>query len=401
MYYCNYCQNDHPDESISEEHIIPSSFGNKSYTLPKVCFYVNRIFAATFERDFAAQPFVREVLLKCLPKKTNARIDLGEVKTKSGSTEHRWLQKGKEFLANLPEYKKTNRITLQCQNANGEAVDGILELPFEVTTTANGSSLFLNEDRIISRDEAKIAGYLKKLQKNPEINPAFNAFIIRENIVPRASPIVQKRVDRASEKFEPVNDILDQIHPMNREVFSQFFFKIAWTHTCKTLGAQALNNPVGKWILRYLMGRLIPIDIVPHLECHEISCSAMVKKIADCGFYVWAGDLEASGKVLFSTSCFHPSIFERMVSLLNRRSRQIYESRGFVSCRKEMKLDGATTGSEKTQHTLSFVNETKNGKKGLICNVQLFDGIFDVDVQVSNQHIEIPENKIQKVIEIR
>lgn len=236
-YYCNYCQKEHSRESISKEHIIPQSFGNKSYTLPDVCNYINRIFAATFERDFAKDIFVRDVLLKCLPKKNSVCISLGEVERQDGTIEQRWLKNGNEFLGSPPTYSKTKFVPLECQNQDGKSITYNLELPFEVTLRANGAASFIKEEKIISRDEKKLKEYLKKLSDNPEVNADFCSFIRKENIILRSEAKIQKHFESKTEVFNPVNDIVDKIIPINIETFFQFFAKIAWTHTCKTYNA--------------------------------------------------------------------------------------------------------------------------------------------------------------------
>src|ERR1041384_1826386 len=144
---CFYCRIDHDESERSDEHIIPQSIGNKNYTLKNCCRTINHALAYGVENQFHELATIREILLLLNPSRPR-EVYLGPLKTRRGTTEHRYLIDGKDVLCDRMELATRNNITISVKAKDGTIHPFNLQLPFEVPARLTGSEKLTKTDRV-------------------------------------------------------------------------------------------------------------------------------------------------------------------------------------------------------------------------------------------------------------
>jgi hypothetical protein len=258
MYHCAYCNELHDDATMAIEHIVPRVLLNDKLVLPDTCRWWNNFFARSFEGTVTTSEYITDLLRAFDP---NARKGgpwyLGTVETHRGTTEHRWLKNGVEFLGPAPSNRvDTHDLPVVLRDASGREIRVEIPIPFPVTTQAQGPSDRL--EKIRTRAEAnwgRAEEYIAELVADPSKNPAFAKVIAASGISLDSGATVGRTVATIpAGPPQVVADILPKRYPIVHELWSKFYLKIGWCFAAKKLGASAL----------WAHGGEIPLALLKH-----------------------------------------------------------------------------------------------------------------------------------------
>lgn len=379
-FICSYCNQSHPIEWKTNEHIIPKALKNENYVLPNACRKLNNYMSHSFEKKVLQFGIIKLILLLIDPP-TNPTY-FTEVQTDLDRKVHGYILPSRQLeLTEHPTYLEKNTIELLINGNDGETHPFNLILPFYYKGGITGiPRMVVERNRVIEQEKNKINKYLKELSENPEINKPFNEFLqkikgeyifeplnIKENELPANPPI------------EFPKPIVQSIAVDNESLF-KLFLKIAWTHANKQFGAEKLSNSITNEILQYLTtGHILDYDLIK--EVPELFTKPI--KIENEDYVFWKYGLDETIEKIDQVS--------NRIDTDNLRGYHIERFQQFDSIQqlvifnyvKRFDPEFMKTIHEYRFHNISLRTEEFAGQYTTVCHMQLFGGIFDVMVKLS------------------
>lgn len=394
-FFCSYCNKNHPMEWNTDEHIIPKALKNENYILKNTCRKLNNYMSHSFEKKVLQFDIIKLIMLLIDPPAKPTYLT--EVKTNLDKEAYIYiLPSGKMELTEHPIYEQHNAIEIKIIDINNEIHIYNLILPFTFKSGMIGIPRMVTErKRVIEQERNKINKYLKELSNNPEINEPFFEFLKNVKGQYIFKPIIISENEPTEHPPVVLSENPKKTIVIDNESLYKLFLKIAWTHARNQFGAEKLSNPITNYILKYLTtGNIIDNKLIketPNLFTKPI-------KIENEDYIFWKYGIDDT--------------FDKIQQIQNEISKSdlmeyhieryqqfnIIQQFIFFNYVKRFDLEFMETiNKEHRFHNISLRTEEFAGQYVTVCHMQLFGGIFDVVVKLSDSPLMVAYPKDIKI----
>jgi hypothetical protein len=347
--------------------------------------------ANAFEKSVLQYDLITEI--KLLVNPPQKPIFRGDFTISPDFKISRWiLPSGKvEFVEN-PKKFETNTVSLKVKSANGDILEYVLKLPFNIIDRIEAvPRMAVDRGRYAEQAKKKILAYLKELSENVAINPEFESYLYQIGATYEFNPDIKIEEEQTSIPVKTLPEINKQI-TFDIETLIKLFFKISWTHAVRQLGLDQLSNPISNWILKYLTeGHVVDRYLTKkykHLFTKPISIDGEF-------FIFWKQGLDETRAIIENVEDQQDKIDLLRIFLIKYENYKIAKNLiqfNFVEIFDYDELNSRI--SDFRFHNLALVNRLNGDQETTFCDIQLFGGLLNASIRLSESTLSklLPED---------
>jgi hypothetical protein len=184
-----------------------------------------------------------------------------------------------------------------------------------------------------------------------------------------------------------VDDILANRYPVDLELWTKFYIKIAWCFGCKVLGSEMLRRHRGGLPLRLAKYGALAPSMVKDLQDGNPDLAAKLfrdAKVEKETVWFWRTDIDASANLIGQAQ--DESIRKRLEVVLAERARVVSEALRWVRITHpgNFTFNGdAEEIAARRFHRVRLFSGESDQRRALACQVELFGGVLAAIVQLT------------------